>query len=111
MRVVSLGDLVVDVVVRTDPRSRRPPTRHPSIALTVGGQGANVAAWCAALGADARWLGKRGEDAAGRLVKRSSRPTLGVRLTGPVEPTGRASSSRSSISPASGRCSPIAVSR
>ncbi len=87
MRVVSLGDLVVDVVVRTRSAIATAADTPSEIALTVGGQGANVAAWCAALGADARWLGKRGEDAAGRLAS-DRLSALGVRLTGPVEPIG-----------------------
>ena len=87
MRVVSLGDLVVDVVVRTRSAIATAADTPSEIALTVGGQGANVAAWCAALGADARWLGKRGEDAAGRLAS-DRLSALGVRLTGPVEPSG-----------------------
>jgi ribokinase len=87
MRVVSLGDLVVDVVVRTRSAIATAADTPSEIALTVGGQGANVAAWCASLGADARWLGKRGEDAAGWLAS-DRLSALGVRLAGPVEPTG-----------------------
>lgn len=87
MRVVSLGDLVLDVVVRLDAPIATAADTPSRIALSVGGQGANVAAWCASLGAEARWLGKRGDDPAGRLVsERLSR--LGVDVTGPVEPGG-----------------------
>ena len=87
MRVVSLGDLVLDVVVRMDAAIATAADTPSRTALSVGGQGANVAAWCASLGAEARWLGKRGDDPAGRLVsERLAR--LGVDLTGPVEPDG-----------------------
>jgi ribokinase len=87
MRVVSLGDLVVDVVVRTRSAVATAADTPARIALTVGGQGANVAAWCAALGADARWLGKRGDDPAGRLAS-DRLAALGVDLVGPVEASG-----------------------
>jgi sugar/nucleoside kinase (ribokinase family) len=48
-----------------------------------GGQAANVAAWAASLGATARCLAKRGDDAAGELVAREL-ATHGVELAGPV---------------------------
>jgi sugar/nucleoside kinase (ribokinase family) len=87
MRVVSLGDLVLDVVVRME-SDLAPAADTPSrIAVSVGGQGANVAAWCAALGAEARWLGMRGDDVSGRLVSERL-AALGVELTGPVAPSG-----------------------
>ncbi len=87
MRIVSLGDLVLDVVVRMDAAPAVAADTPSRIALTVGGQGANVAAWCAALGAESRWLGKRGDDPAGRLVAERL-AGLGVELVGPVEPAG-----------------------
>jgi sugar/nucleoside kinase (ribokinase family) len=87
MRVVSLGDLVLDVVVRMEAPVATAADTPSRTALTVGGQGANVAAWCASLGAEARWLGKRGADPAGRLVAERL-GALGVDLTGPVEPDG-----------------------
>jgi sugar/nucleoside kinase (ribokinase family) len=85
MRVVSLGDLVLDVVVRMDAPIATAADTPSRTALSAGGQGANVAAWCASLGAEARWLGKRGDDPAGRLVSERL-ASLGVDLTGPVEP-------------------------
>jgi sugar/nucleoside kinase (ribokinase family) len=48
-----------------------------------GGQAANVAAWAAALGADARCIAKRGDDVAGELVAREL-ATRGIELVGPV---------------------------
>jgi sugar/nucleoside kinase (ribokinase family) len=87
MRVVSLGDLALDVVVRVSDEVARNADTAARITLSAGGQGANVAAWAAALGADARWLGKRGDDLAGRLAAERLR-FLGVELVGPVEPDG-----------------------
>jgi ribokinase len=48
-----------------------------------GGQAANVAAWAVALGASARCVGKRGDDAAGRLVA-AELEERGVELAGVV---------------------------
>lgn len=87
MRVVSLGDLVLDVVVRMESDLAVAADTPSRAALSVGGQGANVAAWCAALGAEARWLGKRGDDPTGRLVS-AWLGELGVVLSGPVEAGG-----------------------
>src|SRR5262249_58406100 len=49
-----------------------------------GGQAANVAAWAAALGVEARFVGKRGADAAGDLAARELR-ARGVEIAGPAE--------------------------
>jgi sugar/nucleoside kinase (ribokinase family) len=85
MRIVCLGDLLLDVIVRLDE-----PLSPGADALAVthagaGGQAANVAAWSAELGADARFIGKRAGDAAGRLVDEHIR-ARGVELVGPVVP-------------------------
>jgi sugar/nucleoside kinase (ribokinase family) len=83
--VVCLGDLLLDVVVRLgEPLS----AGADAIAVThagAGGQAANVAAWASALGADARFIGKRADDAAGRLVDEQLR-ARGVQVLGPVVP-------------------------
>jgi sugar/nucleoside kinase (ribokinase family) len=83
MLVVCLGDLLLDVIVRLDePLS----PGADAIAVThagAGGQAANVAAWSAELGAEARFIGKRADDAAGRLVDEEIR-NHGVDLVGPV---------------------------
>jgi ribokinase len=83
MRVVCLGDLLLDVIVRLDE-----PLSPGADAVAVtragpGGQAANVAAWAARLGADARFVGKRAADAAGRLVEAEFR-ARGVDVVGPV---------------------------
>ena len=84
MRICALGDLLLDVVVRTSGSSG--PNAEGSAATRVGagGQAANVAAWAADLGAQARFVGKRGSDAAGELVGREL-SARGVELLGPVE--------------------------
>jgi ribokinase len=83
MRVVCLGDLLLDVVVRLD----EPLTPGAdAVAVThagAGGQAANVAAWAAELGADARFVCKRADDAAGRLVDEEIH-AHGVEVVGPV---------------------------
>ena len=87
MRVVSLGDLALDVVVQVATDIAHAADTPARIMLSAGGQGANVAAWTAALGAESRWLGKRGDDLSGRLVAEQL-VRLGVELAGPVEPEG-----------------------
>ncbi len=87
MIVVCLGDLVLDVVVRLQQPLARGADATSSVTLSTGGQAANVAAWVAALGGTARWLGKRGDDDAGRLAS-TTLTRLGVELTGPVETVG-----------------------
>jgi ribokinase len=83
MRIVCLGDLLLDVVVRLDE-----PLAPGADALAVtragpGGQAANVAAGAAALGAETRFVGKRADDAAGRLVA-DEFARCGVDFVGPV---------------------------
>jgi sugar/nucleoside kinase (ribokinase family) len=87
MTVVSLGDLVLDVVVRMRDDVARGADTPADVSLSAGGQGANVAAWVASLGGTARWLGKRATDAAGRLAAEQL-GRYGVELAGPVEASG-----------------------
>jgi sugar/nucleoside kinase (ribokinase family) len=69
MLICCLGDLVLDVIVRLDgPLAQGDDTTARTV-LRPGGQAANVAAWVAALGADARFVGRLGTDAAGTLVR------------------------------------------
>ena len=84
MLVCTVGDLTLDVLVRlADPLSVEGDT-NAEIRIAPGGQAANVAAWAAALGARARFVGKRGEDEAGRLVCAGLEAT-GVVVLGPAE--------------------------
>ncbi len=84
MRLVSLGDLILDVVVHLDGPLVAGDDRPATTRVGAGGQAANVAAWAAALGAESRFVGKRGADAAGELASREL-AAYGVELAGPVE--------------------------
>jgi ribokinase len=84
MRVTTLGDLLLDVIVRTGESLLTGDDRPATTLVGAGGQAANVAAWVAALGGSARFVGKRGDDAAGELVSAELR-AYGVDVTGPVE--------------------------
>jgi len=79
----TLGDLLLDVIVRLEQPLERGTDASARTRTGAGGQAANVAAWTAALGAEARFIGKRGDDpaaslAAGELARR------GVEVFGPV---------------------------
>jgi sugar/nucleoside kinase (ribokinase family) len=84
MLVCTLGDLLLDVVVRTSGSSGPDAEGSAETRVGAGGQAANVAAWAAELDADARFIGKRGSDAAGELAAAELRGR-GVELLGPVE--------------------------
>jgi ribokinase len=89
MRVCTLGDVMLDVIVRLEEPLARGADVRASTVAGAGGQAANVAAWAASLGAEARCVAKRGDDAAGELVTREL-AARGVELVGPVGrgPTG-----------------------
>lgn len=83
MRIVTIGDLVLDVVVRLE-TELVPGDDQPAHTITgPGGQAANVAAWAAALGAEATFVGRIGADATGELVLREVMQR-GVTHRGPV---------------------------
>ena len=83
MRIATLGDVLLDVVVLlAEPLAPGGDVRASSTA-GAGGQAANVAAWAAELGADARCIAKRGDAPAGELVARELE-ARGVELLGPV---------------------------
>jgi sugar/nucleoside kinase (ribokinase family) len=82
--VCALGDLTLDVVVRLSGPLSVGADTGSRIALGPGGQAANVAAWAAALGARSRFVGKRGEDDAGRLAQEAL-TAHGVDVVGPRE--------------------------
>ena len=83
VRIATLGDLTLDVVVRLEQPLAPGDDVRAQTRTGAGGQAANVAAWAAALGADARCIAKRGDDAAGELVA-SELAARGVELAGPV---------------------------
>jgi ribokinase len=79
----TLGDLLLDVIVRLE-EPLQPGTDAAALTRTgSGGQAANVAAWAASLGAEARFVGKRGDDPAASLAA-SELARLGVEVLGPV---------------------------
>ena len=83
MRVCVLGDLLLDVIVRLDTPVAEGDDTTAETRVGAGGQAANVAAWVTALGEEARFVGKRAGDAAGRLVD-DELLSRGVDLVGPV---------------------------
>ena len=84
MLVVSLGDALLDVIVRLNEPLEAGADASAETIATPGGQAANVAAWVVALGAEARCVSKRGEDLAGHVVS-SELEARGVELVGPVD--------------------------
>jgi sugar/nucleoside kinase (ribokinase family) len=85
--LVTLGDLLLDVIVRVDAPIAADTDTYGRTHVGAGGQAANVAGWAAALGADARFVGKRADDAAGRIAAEELR-ARGVELAGPVAESG-----------------------
>jgi len=83
VRITTLGDLLLDVIVRLDEPLAPGDDRMASTRTGPGGQAANVAAWAAALGAQARFVGRRGDDAAGEVVTRALLER-GAEVVGPV---------------------------
>jgi sugar/nucleoside kinase (ribokinase family) len=83
--IVCLGDLLLDVIVRLDEPLAPGADAAARTHAGAGGQAANVAAWTVELGGEARFVGKRARDAAGRLVDEELR-ARGVELVGPVVP-------------------------
>ena len=84
MRVTTVGDLLLDVIVRLAGPLVPGADQRAETRVGAGGQAANVAAWAAELGAEARFVGKRGADAAGGLAAAELRGH-GVEVVGPAE--------------------------
>jgi sugar/nucleoside kinase (ribokinase family) len=87
--IATFGDVMLDVIVRLEQPLAPGDDVRSQTSTGVGGQAANVAAWAASLGAGARCIAKRGDDAAGELVAREL-SAHGLELVGPVGsgPTG-----------------------
>jgi sugar/nucleoside kinase (ribokinase family) len=83
VQLTTLGDLMLDVIVRLDDDLVPGDDRMAETSTRPGGQAANVAAWAAALGARATFVGRVGADPAGELVLREL-AVRGVRHRGPV---------------------------
>ena len=81
--ICTIGDLLLDVIVRLDSAIATDTDAYGRTQVGAGGQAANVAAWVAALGRPARFIGKRALDAAGRLVGEELEGR-GVELAGPA---------------------------
>ena len=85
--ICTLGDLLLDVVVRLDGPIAEDTDTYGRTRVGPGGQAANVAAWTAALGGRARFIGKRADDPAGVMLADELR-RRGVELAGPVQEAG-----------------------
>ena len=70
MVVCTLGDLLLDVIVRLDSKLAPGDDATALTTLAPGGQAANVAAWAAALGAQARVVAVQADDDAGDVLRR-----------------------------------------
>ncbi|MGH2716507.1 MAG: carbohydrate kinase family protein, partial [Thermoleophilaceae bacterium] len=83
MLLCTLGDVVLDVVVRLERALVPGDDVFARTTLGAGGQAANVAAWAVALGARARYVGRRGDDLSGRLLE-AELAERGVEIAGPA---------------------------
>jgi sugar/nucleoside kinase (ribokinase family) len=81
--IVTLGDLLLDVIVRLSQPLAEGADADAVTKLGPGGQAANVAAWIAELGGEARFVGKTADDDAGRTA-RAALARYGVEICGPV---------------------------
>ena len=81
--ICTLGDVLLDVIVRTSEPLAPGADSPVETRLATGGQAANVAAWVAELGEGARCVAKQADDAAGALA-RTLLEARGVELVGPV---------------------------
>jgi ribokinase len=82
MRVCTLGDLLLDVIVRLKTQLAPGDDAVAATTLAPGGQAANVAAWSAALGAEARIVAVQADDDAGAIARREL-IRRGVEVLGP----------------------------
>src|SRR3954468_6265924 len=83
MRITTIGDVMLDVIVRLEQPLAPGDDVRAETRTGAGGQAANVAAWAASLGAEARCIAKRGDDAAGELGTREL-AAHAVELVGPI---------------------------
>jgi sugar/nucleoside kinase (ribokinase family) len=91
VKILSLGDLLLDLVVRFDPQSGEADTGEDAVQLWPGGSAANFAAWAAREGAEVRFVGRVGRDLPGEMLVRSLQDTgvsSAVRVVDQA-PTGR----------------------
>jgi sugar/nucleoside kinase (ribokinase family) len=88
--ICTLGDLLLDVIVRLDGPIAQDTDTYGRTRVGAGGQAANVAAWVVELGGRARFVGKRARDPAGRILAEELRGR-GVELAGPEVEAGTGS--------------------
>jgi ribokinase len=84
VRIVTFGDLLLDVIVRLDEPLAAGADANAETRTIPGGQAANVAAWVAELGGEARCVARRGDDPAG-LWLGAALTVLKVDVKGPVK--------------------------
>jgi len=80
--VCTLGDLLLDVIVRLDTRLAPGDDAVAATTLAPGGQAANVAAWATELAVSARIVAVQADDDAGAIVRREL-ANRGVDVRGP----------------------------
>jgi sugar/nucleoside kinase (ribokinase family) len=85
MTVLVVGDAGLDVLAKHDGPIVAGGDRRAGIRTTLGGAGANTAAWLAHLGAPTVLVGRVGDDPAGRQV-RTELAAAGVRCACTVDP-------------------------
>jgi len=83
MRIVTLGDLLLDVIVRLEGPLAPGSDVRAATSLSPGGQAANVAAWAASLGAESAVIAALADDDTGGLV-REALSCRGTPAHGPV---------------------------
>jgi ribokinase len=83
MQLVTIGDALLDVVVRLAEPLAPGADAIAETHTGAGGQAANVGTWASELGATARVVSKRGNDPAGELIGGDLKER-GVELVGPV---------------------------
>jgi len=81
--IVTVGDLLLDVIVRLGQPLAEGADADAITQLGPGGQAANVAAWVAELGGEARFVGKLADDEAGGIAVRALE-RYGVEVRGPT---------------------------
>jgi sugar/nucleoside kinase (ribokinase family) len=100
--ICSLGDLLLDVIVRLDGPIAEDTDTYGRTRVGAGGQAANVAAWVAALGGSARFVGKRADDPPGRIVAAELKRRA-VDVRGPQVESGTGTGTVVSIATPDGR--------
>ena len=87
MVVVTLGDALLDVIVRLDEPLAAGSDVRAATRTGAGGQAANVAAWAVSLGAEARVVAAIGDDAAAGLVRNElAAGVVAIRIIGEQHP-------------------------